>query len=221
MKTYYPMMVKLQGKRCIVVGGGSVAERKVQGLLDGGADQVEVIAPAASSALQELALAGSIELVQREYREGDLQGAMLVVAATNNRHVNKELAALGERLGIFVNVADLGEEGSFVTPSIVRRGELLLAVTTGGASPALAAILKRRLAKQFDESFEDSVEGLRLLRARVLSSSLNPELRTSLLRMAAEEVASQAERNEVRFTYTESQIDEWMSRLLQAAERSK
>ncbi|SDX40175.1 bifunctional precorrin-2 dehydrogenase/sirohydrochlorin ferrochelatase [Paenibacillus sp. CF384] len=221
MKTYYPMMVNLQGKRCVVVGGGSVAERKVQGLLDGGANRVEVIAPAASSALRELAGAGSIQLVQREYREGDLQGVMLVMAATNNRQVNHEIAVLGDRLGIFVNVADLGEEGSFVTPSTVRRGELLLAVTTGGASPALAAIMKRQLARQYNECFGDYVEGLRLLRARVLSGVMNPELRTTLLRLAAEEVAEQAERNDGLVTYTENQIDEWMSRLLQAAERSK
>ncbi|RAP77849.1 precorrin-2 dehydrogenase/sirohydrochlorin ferrochelatase family protein [Paenibacillus montanisoli] len=221
MTIYYPIMVKLRGKLCVVIGGGAVAARKVHGLLDGGADRVIVIAPAASAELQALADTRCIQLLQREYREGDLRDAFLVIAATNNRHVNEGIAATADKLGILVNAADLGEEGGFVTPSVVRRGELLLAVTTGGASPALAGIIGKELSRQFGTHFGEVVERLRLLRAHVMSNIPDSEQRAAILRQAAVEAMTIGDEGERRDTFPRERIEEWMMRLQQAAERSR
>ncbi|WP_308634780.1 precorrin-2 dehydrogenase/sirohydrochlorin ferrochelatase family protein [Paenibacillus silvisoli] len=221
MTTYYPMMVKLQGKRCVVVGGGAVAERKVRGLLEGGADQVQVIAPAAAPGLLDLAEGSRcIRLVQREYREGDLHGAFLVMAATDDRLVNEAIAAAADRLGILANTAHQGDEGSFLSPSAVRRGELLLAVTTGGASPALAGMIGQELSRQFGEQYADLVERLRLLREHVLANVEDRTLRAAILRQAAQEAVSLGKESERREAIPPERIEEWMMRLRQAAERS-
>ncbi|SEM66694.1 bifunctional precorrin-2 dehydrogenase/sirohydrochlorin ferrochelatase [Paenibacillus sp. OV219] len=214
MRDYYPMMVRLHGRRCVVVGGGAVAERKVRSLLDGGADEVIVIAPHITEELKMLANSGCIGLVQREYIEQDLHEAFLLFAATDSREVNGRIAAYGESCGALVNVADLGESGHFITPSAIRRGELLIAVTTGGASPALTSLLKKQLAGRYGAAYKELVERLRLLREHVQGEVIDETARTNILRQAAEELAApgaEYDRNEP--------IDEWMSRLQQAAKR--
>lgn len=210
------MMVKLKGRRCVVIGGGAVAARKVRGLLEGGADDVIVIAPIITEELKGLADTGCIGLVQREYKEEDLHGAFLLFAATDSREVNERIAAVGEREGALVNVADAGETGDFVTPATVRQGELLLAVTTGGASPALTAIMRRQLAEQYGPAYKEIVDRLRLLREHVQAKVKEEARRTMLLRQAAEELlAAQASALYDRY----EPIDEWINRLQQAAER--
>ncbi|REE69518.1 precorrin-2 dehydrogenase [Paenibacillus taihuensis] len=214
------MMVKLKGRRCVVVGGGAVAVRKVRGLLEGGADEVVVIAPIITEELKVLANAECIGLVQREYKEQDLHGAFLLFAATDSREVNERIAVFGEREGVLVNVADAGETGDFVTPATVRQGELLLTVTTGGASPALTARLRRRLAEQYGPAYQELVERLRLLRVHVQAHVKDEARRTILLRQAAEElVEAQAEAETAYGLDRNEPIDEWMNRLQQAAER--
>ncbi|AZN42304.1 precorrin-2 dehydrogenase/sirohydrochlorin ferrochelatase family protein [Paenibacillus albus] len=214
MTDYYSMMVKLQGRRCVVVGGGAVAERKVRGLIDGGADEIIVIAPHITEELKALANSGCIGLVQREYIEQDLHEAFLLFAATDSREVNGRIAAYGESRGALVNVADVGESGHFITPAVIRRGELLIAVTTGGASPALTSLLKKQLAGHYGAGYKDLVERLRLLREHVQVEMSDQRVRTILLRQAAEELAApgaEYDRNET--------INDWMKRLQQAAER--
>ncbi|QHW34149.1 bifunctional precorrin-2 dehydrogenase/sirohydrochlorin ferrochelatase [Paenibacillus rhizovicinus] len=228
MAAYYPIMVRLSGKRCVVVGGGTVAERKVAALLEGGADEVIVVSPHATANLEELAAIGCIALWRREYQEQDSEGAFLLIAATNDRQLNSGIAAYADSRGLLVNTADLGETGSFITPSVVRRGELVIALTTGGASPALTALLKRRLAEQYGPAYGAFIDRLHALRKRVLAEVGDSELRAAVLRLAAEELPTEPGQEtieggggKVADAASDFEIEQWMIRLLQAAERGR
>lgn len=133
-----------------VVGGGVVGTRKVLGLLAGGA-RVAVIAPDASDELRGLARSGRIEWARRPYRTGDLDGFGLAFAATSVREVNRRVADDARASGLLCNVADAPEEGTFIVPATHRTGDLLVAVGTGGASPARAAAVRDRLASLLDQ----------------------------------------------------------------------
>ncbi|QYR23364.1 bifunctional precorrin-2 dehydrogenase/sirohydrochlorin ferrochelatase [Paenibacillus sp. sptzw28] len=211
MARYYPLMVSLAGKQCIVIGGGVVAERKVQGLLEAGADHVVVISPAASEGLKRLVEDGSIALEQREYQEEDVAGAFLVFAATDERETNRSVSEAAVRFGALVNAADDAAGGDFITPSAVRRGDLLLTVTTGGASPALAARIKRKLAVSFSEEYGVLVARLGQLRERMLADESDEKRRHAVLRLAAEEAEQRIDGSGGPFK--EESIDEWMKRL--------
>jgi siroheme synthase-like protein len=140
----YPLVLRLTGRRCVVVGGGSVAARKVQPLLVGGAD-VTVVAPDLSSELEALASAGTIQAVRRPFTPADLDGAALAFAATDSRAVNQTVAEAAQARGVLVNVADDPAACDFTVPALVRRGDVTLAVSTGGRSPAFARFLREEL----------------------------------------------------------------------------
>lgn len=144
MDGLYPAMLRLGGRRCVVVGGGAVAARKVGPLLAAGAS-VLVVAPTVAPALRRLAAAGEIELARRAYRHGDLERASLAFAATDSPEVNAAVAGDAEQLGIPVNVADDSERSSFHVPAALRRGDLTVAVATGGRSPAFARLLRQEI----------------------------------------------------------------------------
>ena len=178
--TYPIVLTNLSGARCVVVGGGAVAERKVAGLLEGGARPI-VISPSLTELLAARRAAGRIEHAARRYQEGDLAGAFLAIAATDDRAVNAAIAGDGSRRGLLVNVADDPAAGSFHTAATVRRGELLLAISTGGSSPALAARIRRELESRYGDEYGRLLALLRRLRdgpARALS----PEQRAALWR---------------------------------------
>lgn len=137
----YPVNLVLDGRPCLVVGGGQIALRKVQGLLACGA-RVRVVAPEISPELRAL---GEVTFQERPWRPDDLAGAWLVIAATDEPAVNGAVYDAGQRAGIWVNGADDPANCSFTLPSVVRRGDLQIAVSTGGRSPALARWLRRRL----------------------------------------------------------------------------
>ena len=145
MTTFYPVFLNLEGRRCVVIGGGQVAEGKVLKLIDSGA-KITVISPDATPAIRDAANRGDIEFNRREYQAGDLQGAFLAIAATNNRVVNQEIFEEAENLGILLNAVDDPTRCSFIAPSVVERGPVTLAISTGGASPALARKLRETLA---------------------------------------------------------------------------
>jgi siroheme synthase-like protein len=150
---HYPLVLQnLARVRCVVVGGGAVAERKVRDLVAGGA-RPAVISPALTPALEELRQAGQIEHLAREFAPGDLQGAFLAVAATDVRAVNAAVAAEGQRLGMLVNVADDPGGGNFQTMATVRRGDLLFALSTSGGSPSLAAYLRRQIEASYGDEY--------------------------------------------------------------------
>ena len=183
MKRLYPVMLDIEGMRCTVAGGGTVAERKVRGLLDAGAD-VLVVAPVLTDGLRELAKQGFIGTLEREYREGDLAGALLAFAATSDSHVNARVVEDAGRLGVPVNAADDAAGGSFVTPSVVRRGRLVLAVTASGSSPALAARVAAELEERYDETYTAYTEWLGRLRELAKATVADAAVRRRLLRAA-------------------------------------
>ena len=144
MPTFYPVFLNLEGRRCVVIGGGQVAEGKVLKLIDSGA-KIVVISPDATQAIRAAAQRGDIEFNLRKYQAGDLQGAFLVIAATNDRIVNQAIFEEAEGLGVLLNAVDDPPRCSFIAPSIVERGPVTLAISTGGASPALARKLRETL----------------------------------------------------------------------------
>ena len=141
---WYPITIDLTGRRCIVVGGGVVSERKVAGLLLADA-AVTVISPTLTPALATLAASGRIVHVPRRYRRGDLRGVVLAFTTTADRRVNAAVAREGARRGILVNAADDPVNCDFILPSVLRRGHLTVAVSTGGAAPAFARSVRERL----------------------------------------------------------------------------
>lgn len=141
MPGYYPVFLDLRGKRCVLVGGGPVAERKVVTLLEHDAS-VTVVSPALSPGLRGLAQRGVVRAVEREYRKGDLEGAFLAIAATDDESVNASVSSEARERGALVNVVDGPEDSDFIVPSLVRRGDITVAISTGGRSPALARKLR-------------------------------------------------------------------------------
>ena len=146
MPEYYPVYLNLAGKRCVILGGGTIAQGKIAALRDAGA-AITVISPHATEGIRRAAKRGDITFEQREYREGDLEGAFIAVAATNVWHVNREIYEEAEERGVLLNVVDDPDQCTFIAPSIVRRDPITLAVSTGGASPALARKLRETLAE--------------------------------------------------------------------------
>jgi siroheme synthase-like protein len=149
---YYPLMLNLQGKKCVVVGGGHVALQKVKMLLDCGAD-ITVVSPKLHLGMAKLSEKKAIRLVHRDYKVGDLMDATLAVASTDVREINRTVAHDAKRLGILVNVVDDPRLSSFILPSFFRRGNLTIAVSSGGTSPALAKKIRMRLEKNFGKEY--------------------------------------------------------------------
>ena len=144
MTNFYPVFLNLTGRRCVIIGGGQIAEGKITKLLDSGA-KISVVSPDATQAIQAMAERGDIEFESRKYQAGDLTGAFLAIAATNDRVVNQEIFEEAEKLGILLNAVDDPPRCSFIAPSIVQRGPVTVAISTGGASPALARKLRETL----------------------------------------------------------------------------
>jgi precorrin-2 dehydrogenase/sirohydrochlorin ferrochelatase len=157
LSQYYPVALDLRDRRCLVVGGGPVAESKVEGLLDAGA-RVTVVSPALTERLARWATAGRIAHHQREYIRSDCDGQHLAFSATDRRDVTEAVAADARRRGVWVNAADDPVYCDFLLPSVLRRGRLQIAVSTGGASPALAARVRRDLEPYFTPEYADLVE---------------------------------------------------------------
>jgi siroheme synthase-like protein len=142
--TYYPVFLSIREKRCVVIGGGAVALRKVRALLDYGA-KVTVVSPTLHPDLAQLAEAGRIGSIRREFKPGDLAGAAIAIAATDERAINQKVSHEARDRGVLVNVVDRSEQSDFIIPSFFRRGDLTVAVSTAGMSPALARKIRTKL----------------------------------------------------------------------------
>jgi len=169
VKTYTICLIGLQARETVVVGGGSVAARKVEGLLVADA-QVKVISPVIVPELQTLVASNAITYVQRAYQSGDLENVFLTIAATDDPSVNHSVWAEATRRGCLVNVVDDPEHSTFILPAILQRGEMSVAVSTGGGSPALARRLRERLEDIFGTEYGVLTELLAELRPEIKSS---------------------------------------------------
>jgi siroheme synthase-like protein len=149
---FYIACLRLNGRRCVVVGGGEVGLEKVEGLLACDAD-VTLIAPEAHPELVQLALEGSVRWERREYATGDLEGALIAIAATDDTDLNIRVFQDAEERAMLVNVVDVPPLCNFILPAIVRTGPLAVAISTAGASPALAKRMKREIAELFGEPY--------------------------------------------------------------------
>ena len=176
----YPVCLNLVGKLSVVVGGGGVAERKVQGLL-AGSGMVRVVSPAVSPVVRLLAREGAIEWRQHPYSAVDLEGAFLVFAATNIPEVQRAVLADARAAGLLVNIADDPQACDFHVPASIRRGDLTLCVATNGKSPAVAAMVRRRLERDFGEEYGQLTALMALLRDRVLAESAESQEEKKIL----------------------------------------
>ncbi len=178
-------MLNLEGRLVLVVGGGRVARRKIGTLLEAGA-LVRLVSPRVDPELADLARKGLVEWLSRDYDSIDLEGCWLVIAATDDRAVNRRVGEEAGRAGVWANVADRPEAGGFTVPAHFRQGELVIAVSTGGASPLLAAEIKDDLARKFDSTWAEYCDLLAGLRAVVLEAGQSSEENRRVFKAALE-----------------------------------
>lgn len=171
---FYPVCLDISNERCVVVGGGEVAERKVADLLECGA-QVVLVAKELTAALREMAGAGRIEWISGGYREGCLDGAFLVIGATDRDDVNERISRDARGRGILVNVVDDPARCTFIVPSTFRRGDLLVAVSTGGKSPALARRLREEIEERYGPEYGTLLTIMGDLRRRIIAQGAPSE----------------------------------------------
>ncbi len=196
MKTY-PLFALIDERPCLVVGGGAVGERKVQDLMTAGA-RVTVVSKALTPRLAELAAAGQIHFIQGDFSPKYLDGMTLVVGATDDQEVNREVSAAAQARNLFVNIVDAPELCTFIVPAQVRRGPLTIAVSTGGASPALARQVREELEQRFGMDYGRYLRILQAVRDHVLSRRRghpeNPRLFQRLLTGSLQEALIQEDR---------------------------
>lgn len=180
----YPVGLNIEGRKCVVVGGGRVAERKVRGLIEAGAE-VHVVARKVSPGIERLAKEGRIVLAGSEYDPGILSGAVIVFAATDDPELNGQISRDARRLGVFCNNVTDPQKGDLIIPAIFRDGNLVISVSTGGASPALSARLRDRIAETVVPIWKPYVSFLEKWRRFILSWEDLRERSQEILRKTA------------------------------------
>ena len=144
MAPYYPAFLDVRDRLCVIIGGGQIAEGKIASLLECGA-QIKMISPEVTAEVQGMADAGILRLEKREYREGDLEGVFVAIAATDDNSVNRQIAQEAAERNVLLNVVDVTHLCTFIAPSVVKKGEVTVAISTSGLSPALARKLRQEL----------------------------------------------------------------------------
>ena len=207
---YYPIFLNLGGKECVVIGGGQVAWRKVKTLLKSGAI-VEVISPVLCAGLTKLAAKQRIRTIERPYEEGDIQGVFLAIAATDDAKINLRIAEEAKISRVPVNIADDAAGSDFIIPSSIRRGDITIAISTSGKSPALARKIRAELEEQFGEEYnllaslvEEVRRELKLLHLKISNDSwqkaLDLDILVELLKKGEREKAREVLRNNLRLS---------------------
>ena len=191
MTSLFPMFLKLQGKRCLVVGAGNVGESKIEGLLETGA-RIRVVALQASPAVHEWSRAGKVELELRAFTPDDLRDVFLAIVATSSRTLNERVYREAQVRGVLCNVVDVPDLCDFYYPSVVRRGDLQIAVSTAGQSPSLAQKIRQQLEKQFGAGYATWVAELGETRKLILASPLDKQQKLDLLHSLASREAVEA-----------------------------
>jgi len=175
---YYPVFLNLKGKKCVVAGGGRVAERKALSLLKSGA-RVTVISPECTARLRKENLRGRIKYISRRYKKSDLKNTFLVIAATDSGETNKKIS---EETAYLVNIVDKPLLCNFIVPSVVRRGPLTIAVSTSGISPSIAKAIRKELERLYGPEFARHLNCIKKMRAGALSGIRDNKERAKFLK---------------------------------------
>jgi precorrin-2 dehydrogenase/sirohydrochlorin ferrochelatase len=184
----FPAFLKMTGRRCLVVGAGPVAEEKIEGLLHTDA-KIIVVAPRATERVQGWARTRKIRWQPRKFRPADLSRTFVVIAATSSPRLHAKIFRQARRLGVLCNSVDDPANCDFYYGSVVRRGELQIAISTAGHSPALAQRLRMKLEKQIGVEYERFVTTLGAARKRLFAKSISPARRKALLHELASEIS--------------------------------
>jgi precorrin-2 dehydrogenase/sirohydrochlorin ferrochelatase len=176
----FPIFVKLRDRNVLVVGAGKISEGKIAGILPTGA-KIRVVAPEATPHIQQWHRAKKLSWSQREYQSSDLDGAFMVVAATSSASLHHRIFSEAHRQAVLCNIVDVPDLCDFYYPAVVRRGELQIAISTGGSSPALAQRLRRQLERDFGPEYDLWLKHLAQQRKEIRSSRISPEERNRLL----------------------------------------
>jgi precorrin-2 dehydrogenase/sirohydrochlorin ferrochelatase len=182
---YYPIYLDIKDRNCLVVGGGSVGTRKVETLLECGAT-VTVVSIDAADTLKRLSDRGVIQLNERAFQFDDLDNMFLVIGATDNEALNFKIHAAAGRRGVLCNIADRPEACNFILPSIVNRGDLIIAISTSGKSPAFAKKLRKQLEAQFGNEYAEFLDLMGAIRKKLLSKDHEPEAHKHLFEQLIE-----------------------------------
>jgi len=183
----FPMFVKLEGRSCLVVGAGAIGEGKISGLLEAGA-VVSVDSPQATPRVHKWYTSGVVKWLRRKFRKEDLDAKFLVIAATASAKVNAMVFEEARRRNVLCNSVDDPPHCDFFYAAVVRRGDLQIAISTNGKSPALAQRLRKRFERQFGPEYEDKVNQLGAARERLFGAAMEPMRRRELLLRMAREV---------------------------------
>jgi precorrin-2 dehydrogenase / sirohydrochlorin ferrochelatase len=170
--SYYPILVDLKEKKVVVVGGGKVAHRKIEALLECQAD-IYIASRDWVPELEQLMEEGRIKFLGRRFSKVYLEGAFLVIASTDDSKLNRRVGSIAREMGILVNVVDQPADSNFIVPSVIKRGDLLIAISTSGKSPAMAKRVRERLCRQFGTEYEDFLLLMGRLRKDILSRGLS------------------------------------------------
>lgn len=194
---YYPVFLNLKGKKCVVVGGGKVAERKAAALIKAGA-LVEIISPTITKLLESYRKKGLIKHKKRNYKKGDLKGAFVVVVSTPSQEINMKIARDAKQPGNsesnrtdksqrLINVVDAPSEGNFIVPSVVRRGPLTIAISTEGYSPAVSKAIRREIERRYNTDFVRYLQFVGLMRKEALKKIKDNKEREKFIKALASE----------------------------------
>jgi|FLYL01.1.fsa_nt_gi siroheme synthase-like protein len=200
---YYPVFLDLAGKPVVVIGGGRIAHQKMENLLKAGAD-VTVISPKLNAEMQALKDAGKFRHIERTYQRGDLEGAFLVFAAANDREVNAAVSAEGKERGVWVNAVDDPPYCDFIMPAIVQRGDLIIAVSTSGTSPAMARKMREELEAFLTEEYAAMLELAAQVRAELREEGIlaDPDTWNAALDDELKRLLGEGRREEARARLT-------------------
>jgi precorrin-2 dehydrogenase/sirohydrochlorin ferrochelatase len=201
MPFMYPVILDLIEKECLVIGGGTVAERKVLSLLDCGA-LVTLVSPVVTPKLQELILSNAIKYKEKCYMREDLKDKTLVICATDNKAINLQAAQDCRSMGIWINVVDHPELCSFHVPAVIRRGLLTFSVSTTGASPMLASKIKRKIERDFGPEYEMLLQIMQEVRREARQKIADPKKRyqlySKILNSNIEQLISEGKTEEIK-----------------------
>ncbi|MFN3479390.1 MAG: bifunctional precorrin-2 dehydrogenase/sirohydrochlorin ferrochelatase [Thermodesulfovibrionales bacterium] len=176
---YYPIYLDLKGKKCIIVGGGRVAERKCRCLIKNGAD-VTVISPTITKRLEDYKSKGRIRHLPRLYRRGDIESAFLAIAATDSQEINERVYTEATDKNILLNVVDNPDFCNFIVPSVFERGDLKIAISTSGSSPAIAKRIRKELEALYNREFSKYLNFLKRIRGQIKDKVKNREEREAI-----------------------------------------